>query len=271
MPIFEIICQDCGKTAETLVLSTQDHLVCPACGAIARPHVLWFDECYDEPLFRAESAIRWARDANLLLVVGTAGDGAETDRGLRKALLDAETFHYRGNGAVEVVLDTDFGPLGFAPTGGTPNTTSGEVEKIGMRATLIRTWTGPELVVPNAQLVSSEVLNWNLKRDRKRAEVPVGVAYDSDPEVVAEILTEVAVAHPDVLKHPEPECLFLGFGDSSLNFQVRAWATTDNCFRVQSDLRFAIRKALKDAANEIPFPQRDLHIKTTTDEPPKDA
>jgi small-conductance mechanosensitive channel len=149
--------------------------------------------------------------------------------------------------------------------------TSGVVEKIGMRATLIRTWTGPELVVPNAQLVSSEVLNWNLKRDRKRAEVPVGVAYDSDPEVVAEILTEVAVAHPDVLKHPEPECLFLGFGDSSLNFQVRAWAGTDNCFRVQSDLRFAIRKALTDAGIEIPFPQRDLHIRTTTDESPKDA
>jgi small-conductance mechanosensitive channel len=81
----------------------------------------------------------------------------------------------------------------------------------------------------------------------------------------------VAVAHPDVLKHPEPECLFLGFGDSSLNFQVRAWAGTDNCFRVQSDLRFAIRKALTDAGIEIPFPQRDLHIKTTTDEPPKDA
>ena len=124
-------------------------------------------------------------------------------------------------------------------------TTSGVVEKIGMRATLIRTWKGPELVVPNADLVSSKVLNWNLRRNRKRAEVPVGVAYDSDPEVVAGILTEVAVAHPDVLKHPEPECLFLGFGDSSLDFQVRAWASTDNCFRVQSDLRFAIRKALK--------------------------
>ena len=150
-------------------------------------------------------------------------------------------------------------------------TTSGVVEKIGMRATLIRTWTGPELVVPNAQLVSSEVLNWNLKRDRKRAEVPVGVAYDSDPEVVAGILTEVAVAHPDVLEHPEPECLFLGFGDSSLDFQLRAWAATEKSFQVQSDLRFAIRKALTDAGIEIPFPQRDLPIKTTTDESPKDA
>jgi len=145
-------------------------------------------------------------------------------------------------------------------------TTSGVVEKIGMRATLIRTWKGPELVVPNADLVSSQVLNWNLRRDRKRAEVPVGVAYDSDPEVVAKILTEVAVAHPDVLKHPEPECLFLGFGDSSLDFQVRAWAATDKCFGVQSDLRFAIRKALTDTGIEIPFPQRDVHVTTTAAE-----
>ena len=150
-------------------------------------------------------------------------------------------------------------------------TTSGVVEKIGMRATLIRTWKGPELVVPNADLVSSKVLNWNLIRDRKRAEVPVGVSYESDSEVVAELLTEVAVAHPDVLKYPEPKCLFLGFGDSSLDFQLRAWTTPDNCFQVQSDLRFAIRKALTDAGIEIPFPQRDLHIKAATDESTEDV
>ena len=74
--------------------------------------------------------------------------------------------------------------------------------------------------------------------------------------------------HPDVLEHPEPECLFLGFGDSSLDFQVRAWAATEKSFQVQSDLRFAIRKALTDAGIEIPFPQRDLHLRTVQDDSP---
>ena len=132
--------------------------------------------------------------------------------------------------------------------------TSGVVEKIGMRATLIRTWRGPELVVPNAHLVSSDVLNWNLKRDRRRIEIPVGVDYESDPETVAKLLTDIAADHPEVLKQPEPECLFLGFGDSSLDFQVRAWAKAGNCMRIESELRFAIRRALKEAGIDDPLP-----------------
>jgi len=146
-------------------------------------------------------------------------------------------------------------------------TTSGKVEKIGMRATLIRTWTGPELIVPNATLVSSDVINWTLMRTVKRAQISVGVDYDSYPKVVAEILTRVAASHPAVLKHPAPECLFLGFGDSSLDFELRAWVAAQDCFRVQSDLRFAIRPALAEAGIKIPFPQRDLHIISETEEP----
>ncbi len=149
--------------------------------------------------------------------------------------------------------------------------TSGVVENIGMRATLIRTWRGPELVVPNADLVSSQVLNWDLKRDRRRIEIPVGVDYESDPEMVATLLVDTAADHPGVLKHPEPACLFLGFGDSSLDFQVRAWAKTENCMRIESELRFAIRKALTDAGIEIPFPQRNVHITTTVPEPSKEG
>ena len=138
-----------------------------------------------------------------------------------------------------------------------------------MRATLIRTWTGPELIVPNATLVSSDVINWTLMRTRKRAQISVGVDYDSDPEVVEEILTAVAAAHPEVLKHPAPQCLFLGFGESSLDFQLRAWTKATECFGVQSDLRFAIRPALAEAGIRIPFPQRDLHIISETDEQPE--
>lgn len=144
---------------------------------------------------------------------------------------------------------------------------SGVVEKIGLRATLIRTWRGPELVVPNADLISSSVLNWTLMRDRRRIEIPVGVDYESDPETVATLLIDIAADHPEVLKHPEPACLFLGFGDSSLDFQIRAWADAGDCLRIESELRFAISRALKEAGITIPFPQRDVHVKRTTPEP----
>ncbi len=143
---------------------------------------------------------------------------------------------------------------------------SGVVEKIGMRATLIRTWRGPELVVPNAHLVSSDVLNWTLKRDRRRIEIPIGVDYESDPETVAQLLIDTANEHSEVLDHPKAECHFKGFGDSSLDFELRAWANAGNCARIESELRFAIRRALKEAGIEIPFPQRDVHVTTTAGE-----
>ena len=147
--------------------------------------------------------------------------------------------------------------------------TSGVVENIGLRATLIRTWRGPELVVPNAHLVSSEVLNWNLKRDRRRIEIPVGVDYDTDPDTVATLLTDTANSHSEVLDFPKAECLFRGFGDSSLDFELRAWAKAGNALRIESELRFAISRALKEAGTKIPFPQRDVHVKTTAEESTK--
>lgn len=139
-------------------------------------------------------------------------------------------------------------------------TTSGKVTKIGMRATLVRTWPGSELVVPNSQLIASNVVNWTLQNDRRRLEIPVGVAYGTDPEVVAKLLVEIAQRHPRIDASPEPQCLFLGFGDSSLNFQLRAWAAATEYFGIESELRFAITEALDKAGITIPFPQRDLHL-----------
>jgi len=155
----------------------------------------------------------------------------------------------------------------------------GTVKNIGMRASVVRTFQGAEVIVPNANLISAEVVNWTLSDDRRRMELPAGVAYGTwtlsddrrrmelpagvaygtDPQVVIDILVGVANDHPDVLSDPEPAALFLGFGDSSLDFQLRAWTRTDYV-RVSSDLLVAVNAALAEAGVEIPFPQHDLQV-----------
>ena len=142
---------------------------------------------------------------------------------------------------------------------------SGTVERIGIRASVVRTWQGAEVIVPNANLISSEVINWTLSDDRRRMEIPVGVAYGTEPEVVLELLLGVARAHTEVLDDPEPVALFTGFGDSSLGFELRAW-TTGDIVVIPSELRVAINRKLAAAGIEIPFPQRDLHLRSVARE-----
>ena len=137
----------------------------------------------------------------------------------------------------------------------------GTVKNIGMRASVVRTFQGAEVIVPNANLISAEVVNWTLSDDRRRMELAVGVAYGTDPQVVIDILVAVANDHPEVLGDPAPAALFLGFGASSLDFQLRAWTRTDYV-RVSSDLLVGVNAALAEAGIEIPFPQRDLHLRS---------
>jgi len=139
---------------------------------------------------------------------------------------------------------------------------TGEVRRIGIRASVVRTFDGAEVIVPNGNLISSEVVNWTLSDQRRRVRVEVGVAYGTDPHRVMEILKSVAVAHPEVLKYPEPSVVFLEFGQSSLNFRLMFWAATfDDFFRIRSEIHVAVNDALKEAGVTIPFPQRDLHVK----------
>jgi small-conductance mechanosensitive channel len=140
--------------------------------------------------------------------------------------------------------------------------TGGVVDKIGMRATTVSTWDGAEIIVPNASLISGNVTNWTLNHNRRRMVIPVGVAYGTDAEKVAQLIVDVANNNKDVDARPEPTCLFVGFGDSSLDFQLRAWTAETKFSRVSSDLRFAIVRTLAEAGIEIPFPQRDLHLRT---------
>jgi len=135
----------------------------------------------------------------------------------------------------------------------------GRVIAIGTRATVVRNWNGVEVVVPNADLVSGAVTNWTLSDPLHRIEVRVGVAYGTDPERVLALLLDVARSNDRLLAEPAPQALFKGFGDSSLDFVLRAW-TDDDYEPRTSDLACAVHRSLSEAGIAIPFPQRDLHL-----------
>jgi small-conductance mechanosensitive channel len=140
---------------------------------------------------------------------------------------------------------------------------SGTVRRIGLRSSTIRTYQGGEVVIPNSEFISNQFTNWTLSDRQRRIEVPVGVAYGSDPERVMELLLGAAKATPKVNAHPAPEVLFVGFGDSALSFEVRVWtANVDDWPAVRTALSVAINARLHEAGIEIPFPQRDLHVRS---------
>ena len=138
-----------------------------------------------------------------------------------------------------------------------------------MRATEIETFQRQTVILPNSDLINSAVGNWTHRNKLGRVEVPVGVAYGSDARRVHEILMTLAQEHPLVLKNPEPFVLFGGFGDSSLDFELRVFlADVTNLGIVQNDLRFGILDAFAKENIEIPFPQRDLNIRTPAPKAP---
>ncbi len=138
----------------------------------------------------------------------------------------------------------------------------GEVKDIGVRASTVKTFDGAEVIVPNSNLISNDVINWTLSDRKRRRIVKVGTAYGTDPHEVLELIYRVANEHPSVLKNPKPWATFDGFGDSSLNFTIRFWATFDSGLTVQSEVAMNIYDALIEAGIEIPFSQHDLHIKS---------
>jgi len=139
----------------------------------------------------------------------------------------------------------------------------GKVKEIGIRSSMVRTIDGAEVIVPNSNLVSNEVINWTLSDKYRRLEIKVGVKYGTDPEKVLEILRKVAEENDKIMKKPDPVSLFIGFGDSSLDFRLLIWTYDfENWLKVQSDINVGVNRALADADIEIPFPQRDLHIRS---------
>ena len=151
----------------------------------------------------------------------------------------------------------------------------GFVRSIRIRATEIETLDNQNVLVPNSELISGRVTNWVLRDPYGRLLLNVGVAYGSDVERVRDILESVAREHPEVITDgsaPAPRALFMGFGDSSLDFELRSRVKhIERRFSIKSDLNFAVDKAFREAGVTIPFPQRDLHIIAPKTESPKKA
>ena len=145
-------------------------------------------------------------------------------------------------------------------------TLSGTVTRIGIRSSTVRTGQGAEVIVPNAELVSKEVVNWTRSDRQRRYDIDVGVAPGSEPEQVMRLLVEAAKDVPEIMAHPAPRAMFKGFGDSSLNFTLLAWVpTVDVGLEAQNALRVAILRKLDGAGIAIPFPQRDVHVHSADD------
>ncbi|MTI29821.1 mechanosensitive ion channel [Cytophagales bacterium RKSG123] len=143
------------------------------------------------------------------------------------------------------------------------NSQLGVVKKIGFRSSIIRTYDGAEIIVPNGDLISQEVTNWTHTDKKRRIEILVGVAYGTDLQMVKELLENTISEHKQVLRQPTPLVFFNGFGDSSLDFRVLVWThQIEHWVAIRSELSIAIDLAFKEKGIEIPFPQRDLHVRS---------
>lgn len=140
---------------------------------------------------------------------------------------------------------------------------SGDVVNISIRATTVITNDNISVIVPNSEFISNTVINWSHNDRNIRFHYPVGVSYNEDPGQVKELLLEVANNNPNVLKNPPPMVLFDEFADSALNFNLTVWTSshTDKPKLLKSELYYSIFEKFKEHNIEIPFPQRDVHIK----------
>ncbi len=137
----------------------------------------------------------------------------------------------------------------------------GDLNHIGLRASVLRTVDGSDVIVPNSMLISEAVINWTMSDKQRRIDIPVGVAYGSDPEFVLQVLASVGASMDGVLTDPPPRGMFVGFGDFSLNFEMRAWTDrTDGWVSLRSKLVTALYAALNEANIEIPFPENNLNV-----------
>lgn len=145
----------------------------------------------------------------------------------------------------------------------TIDTLSGTVTKIRIRATTVTDFDNKEQVIPNQNFLINPLINWTLSDPITRVVFTVGIAYGSDTEKALQVITDVVRAHSEVLEEPRPTVFFVGFGASSLDFEVRVFVRERlRRMPLRHDLHMAMNKALAEAGIEIPFPQRDLHLRS---------
>jgi small-conductance mechanosensitive channel len=139
----------------------------------------------------------------------------------------------------------------------------GNVRAVNFRSTIIETNDNISVIVPNSEFINGKVINWSIGDPKVRIHVPVGVAYGSNLETVTRALLKVAAEAEGVLKKPAPEVRFIEFGNSSLNMELLVWTNEPaKHFLLRSTLNFAIDAAFRREGVEIPFPQRDVHVKS---------
>ncbi|MEL6224141.1 MAG: mechanosensitive ion channel domain-containing protein [Cyanobacteria bacterium J06627_8] len=140
---------------------------------------------------------------------------------------------------------------------------TGTVERIGARSTEIRTLDYVTIIVPNSEFIETKVVNWSHGHPVSRLHVPFGVAYSSGIRHVRGAVLEAVKVHPEILRYPQPQIWFQGFGDSSLDFDLLVWIREPrHKDRIRSDLYYLIEANFRRNAIEIPFPQRDLHVRS---------
>ena len=143
----------------------------------------------------------------------------------------------------------------------------GWINFLGSRYVSVVARNGTEHLIPNENLITNEVINWSYSSKLVRLSLPVGVSYESDLEKARDLMLEVAQATPRVLVDPKPTCLLMGFGDSTINLELRIWINDpqNGVGRVKSELNWGIWKAFKEHGIELPFPQRDIHLKNVVE------
>lgn len=147
--------------------------------------------------------------------------------------------------------------------------TEGDVTAINMRSSTIRSLNNISIIVPNSDFIASRVINWSHGDPRIRVDAEVGVSYGSDLELVLKTLREVAEQNSEILREPAPDVLLSSFGDSSWNMLLRFWVDDPKRHHIiRSDINCEIVRKFRERKIEIPFPQRDLHIRSTVSAAP---
>jgi potassium efflux system protein len=142
---------------------------------------------------------------------------------------------------------------------------TGTVTKVRIRATTITDWDRKEIIVPNKAFITDQVVNWTLSDPITRIVIDVGISYGSDVELAHRVMHETLEAQPLILDEPKPMVYFMGFGDSSLNFKLYVFARQlSDRLLIMHAVHEDILRALRKNNIEIPFPQRDLHVKSVS-------
>jgi small-conductance mechanosensitive channel len=143
-----------------------------------------------------------------------------------------------------------------------------EIKKIGLRSTIVKTFDRADIVVPNSTLITNDIINWTHSDRFARIRLPIGVAYGSDVSLVMKTVLECAEENPSIMRAPAPKIYFRGFGESSLNFELRVHLSDiDEWYPAQTTLLQEIDRRFREAGIQIPFPQRDVHVQSAGESP----